>query len=803
MPKIGLSDPNDPNSPPNNCPQNIIDGYRLMRSQTSPFYFCPDGSRKPIVYSCFMNTGPFAGQCTQEQLGVPPPPPPPPPVSCDLSSIQIGVQIQPSSPNCSNYPELVRPDSTPTSNNPRFKTPGNISITVDASNNILIDNEICDLLVLKRGVYTFSWDDCTCNTPPIIHCPDDAPLCGKKYFDPTTNTLNLDANYYENPDISIESSLLPKWQFANDPPFPYHSKSLRDFLSIKEDLSITYSGKTIPIKISLLDGPNGSEAQYVVVQGDAYSISPTASETIDINGTTYNKFSTSESDVNLDFTNRVYDPADAIVFITGGSRILRGSPHILKYLFSSKPSDQSPTVSSPDNKILTNSGIPTNDNSVIAWPVIYYPPNVSYVQFRTPTIIYPDCTQRNIGSEFPAFRMRDFEMSRIRQQNIPVCDLPTFSPESPSFAFLDDTLTITAAGSNICSISCTFNPSNFSSNTRTFTQGSGGGTTNFIISNFAKDNNTYTITVTLTNATGQQTSQQLTIVNKRDIVFTNTSTTWNNTTQELTINYTVSDGTVACTTLSTEASINPGTNSFIVRGLIPGNSYSFNLNATNDSSRGNNSKSVSVTFNVPRDCSLSPWIDSPTPALACGTSGTRQQTKTVLVPSANGGQACGPTSQTITVQAPACPPPIRPPAPTPVNIPAPAPVNIPAPAPVNIPAPAPMTAPSPVTRSQPAPVPAPARVQPASAPGMVPFSPPGFMNWYTSRKETDPITFTKRSNNSQISVKYVYDVDGRGWRQIDSSQTSFFNYAVNFTDKSATLTYQDTGKILQTKMLPS
>ena len=116
----------------------------------------------------------------------------------------------------------------------------------------------------------------------------------------------------------------------------------------------------------------------------------------------------------------------------------------------------------------------------------------------------------------------------------------------------------------------------------------------------------------------------------------------------------------------------------------------------------------------------------------------------------------------------------------------------------------PRLAPAPVSttpRSAPAPVSTTPRLAPA--PGMVPFSTPGFMNWYTSRKETSPITFTKKSDNAQISVKHVFDTDGRGWRQVGSNQTSFFRYAVNFTDSSATLTYQDTGRILQTKILPS
>ena len=58
----------------------------------------------------------------------------------------------------------------------------------------------------------------------------------------------------------------------------------------------------------------------------------------------------------------------------------------------------------------------------------------------------------------------------------------------------------------------------------------------------------------------------------------------------------------------------------------------------------------------PVNCQVSGWSDSGScTATACGTSGTKPQTRTVITPAANGGTACPPMTQNVPCNGPVCP----------------------------------------------------------------------------------------------------------------------------------------------------
>ena len=57
----------------------------------------------------------------------------------------------------------------------------------------------------------------------------------------------------------------------------------------------------------------------------------------------------------------------------------------------------------------------------------------------------------------------------------------------------------------------------------------------------------------------------------------------------------------------------------------------------------------------PVNCQVSGWSDSGScTATACGTSGTKPQTRTVITPAANGGTACPPLTQNVPCNGPVC-----------------------------------------------------------------------------------------------------------------------------------------------------
>ncbi len=156
-------------------------------------------------------------------------------------------------------------------------------------------------------------------------------------------------------------------------------------------------------------------------------------------------------------------------------------------------------------------------------------------------------------------------------------------------------------------------------------------------------------------------------------------------------------------------------------------------------------------------------------------------------------------------------------APTPSFAPAPAPSRPPTqpPAPATV-APTPSFAPAPAPSRPPTQPPAPATVVPSPTfapaltttaaptglpPGMIPSSVPGFMRVFSTPKKTSPLVFTKKRSKQTVTVNYVFNTTGNGYRvvqEIQGSQLNMFSYVYDPSSGAITMNYTDSGKQLKT-----